>query len=304
MKNKNSEIQVWHFFDPIEIYKIFLDNKLVFKINKEINLPDNIVKKVDEKWNAELSKNSKLKDNLTTYLESPLFKDEKTGIMHINVISRGYRYSHVYNRTQDFYDLFEDLKKYKLLSISTHCHIISKDNKILFGTKKNQFNQISGFSGFINVNEDSVIINEEKFLDVYKCIINRLKSEIGESVKLISSIKAIGMVYVNTVALRGIDLNFIVNIDDIAENIQKTFEESYQFEKKLYVVDFKPECLMSFFQEIHIQGKQMSKYALGCAYNVMNYYFGKDTSDKLLELIRKDIGISISTTNETNYFKD
>ena len=42
-----------------------------------------------------------------------------------------FKYTYTFNRDIDFYDLKHDLNNYKLLSLSTHCHLLSKDGWII-----------------------------------------------------------------------------------------------------------------------------------------------------------------------------
>ena len=301
-RRKLPEIQVWHSYD--EAFDIEADvksNKFQIVINEDVkSLPEDLQKKVDENWDHACNKNPKMKDNPVLFLDSLLI--EKDGIFTLQTNSRGFRYTFAFNRTLDFNNLKDALAEYHLLINSTHCHIVTKDNKILFGTKRNQFNQISGFSGFPNVDEDSIEIKGKKYLDIYKTIQNCLRPEIGYLVDTIDSIKAVGVVYVDTPGLRGTDSDYLIRLDETADNAQKRFEESSQFEKKLYVIDFEPKKLRDFIKVIYAEGKVMSRYALGCSYSIMKAEFGKTEADKHLRTI-KSIGATISTLNKTDYFK-
>jgi hypothetical protein len=154
---------------------------------------------------------------------------------------RGFKYTHAFNRNPQFHGLTDELSEYRLLSLSTHCQLVTKDNKVLFGTKRNQFNQISNFSGFPNVDEDSTHAEGRRYLDIYRTMKNRLAQEIGGLVKMYDRIQAVGITYVNTPGLRGLDSDYLVPLSETADNARKHFEESFQFEKELYVVDFEPK---------------------------------------------------------------
>lgn len=288
------EIQIWNSFFA-DISTDIFSNKFHIKIEDSAKpLPEDLDKKVNDNWN----KTKKLTDNPTLYLES--IKEEK-GIITVNTNIRGFKYTQAFNRNPDFYQLTNELNQYKLLSISTHCHLITKDKKILFGTKKNQFNQISGFSGFPNAEEDSVEIKGEKYLDIYKTIKKRLYSEIGYLVEAVDDIKAVGITYVDTPNLRGTDSDYVVKLAETYDNAKKRFKESLQFERELFIVDFEPKKIIEFIKEIS-KNKEMSKYALGCSYAVMKGFYGVEEANKILDTI-KELGITIATTNKTDYFK-
>lgn len=297
------EIQVWNYFDtPIDISPDVSQNSLKVEITGEGKpLPEYLEKRVDENWDEVTANSPNAKDNPILFLEQPLQEDSEEIIVSTNF--RGFKYTHAFNRNKEFHNLTDDLRKYSLLSISTHCHIVSKDNKLLFGTKKNQFNQISGFSGFPNIDEDSIVREGKTFLDIYKTIVNRLRPEIDYLVDSIDSISAVGIVYVNTPGLRGIDSDYLVRLDETADKAQKRFVENAQFQKELYTVDFEPAKIREFVTEIHRKGNVMSRYALGCAFAVMHSHFGHEEADKLLTTIRQEANTTISTRNETNYFK-
>lgn len=132
---------------------------------------------------------------------------------------------------------------------------------------------------------------------------NRLKPEIGYLVDEVESINAIGVTYVDTPGLRGLDFNFIAHLDATAEQAQEQFKESWQFAKQLYVLDFSSDQMTEFVRAIHSQDKVMSRYALGCMYQEIKAYFGEKEAEKLMKTIKEDVGVSMSTKNETEYFK-
>lgn len=168
--------------------------------------------------------------------------------------------------------------------------------------KKNQFNQISGFGGFPNAEEDSVELKGKKYLGIYGTIKKRLHSEIGYLVDAVDNIKAVSITYVDTPNLRGTDSDYLVHLAETSDNAKKRFKESSQFEREIFDIDFEPKKIIGFINEVYKKKKEMSKYALGCSYAVMKAYYGIEESNKLLKTI-KDLGITISTLNETDYFK-
>lgn len=126
------EIQIWNSF-LVDISTDILSNKFLIEIEDSAKpLPEELEKKVNDKWD-DVSLIKKIVDNPILYLES-IEEDKNKIIVKTNI--RGFRYTQAFNRNPDFYNLINDLNNYHLLSISTHCHLITKDNKILFGTKK------------------------------------------------------------------------------------------------------------------------------------------------------------------------
>ena|GEM_PF-4146992 len=293
-----STIQIWNAFGPINIGP---DNGNKFKIeirSPAKELPEELESKVDENWRRFCIKNSHAKGNNILYLAEPVISGEPiTAVTE----ERHFKYTQAFNRDEILSNPAEVLRKYRLLSISTHCHLVTKDGKILFGTKKNQADQVSGFSGFPDVDEDSVDVDGKKYLKIYQTMLNRLRAEIGYLVDAIDSINAIGITNVNTPHLRGLDFNYVVRLDEKAANVKQRFQETWQFEKELFAVDFEPEKMVEFVKEIH-KDRMMSRYALGCMYLEIKAFFGEKEAEKLLKTVQEDIGVSMSTRNETGYF--
>lgn len=299
---KISEIQIWNEFGKIPINAEPSVSALKIRVYEDaMPLPDELEKKVDQNWQIALVKNPNAKDNPILFLKAPIATQDGAALVETDV--RGFRYTQAFNRNPEFQEMTDALNAYKLLSISTHAHLLTNDNKLLFGTKKNQFNQISGFSGFPNAAEDTVTGPDgSKRLAIYATILNRLTAEMGYLTHAVKDMDALGVVYVDTPGLRGLDTDYLIKLDESASKAAERFRESFQFDKQLHVVDFHPDKIIGFIKDIHGQGKKMSKYALGCEYLVMKSSFGEKEADKLLDAVRS-LGISISTKNETGYFR-
>jgi hypothetical protein len=296
-----STIQIWNEFGPIEVRSGITKNAFTIAVREDATpLPEELEKKVDENWTEVSQKNPEAKNNPILYLAKQPAEDN--GIVMVETNTRGFKYTQAYNRNKQYQDKTEELNRYKLLSLSTHCALKTRDNKLLFGTKKNQFNQMSQFSGFPNVEEDCAKRDGILVLDVPKTIENRLKPEIGDLTRAIGSITALGITYVNTPGLRGTDMDYLAELDATSESAQIAFQESAQFQKQLFSAQFEPEAIRKFVQEQTAQGKTISRYALGCLYLITDIYFGPREAQKFKETIQKELKESISTTNETNYF--
>lgn len=296
-------IQIWNNFGPIEIPTDIRKSKFTINVNPEAQpLPESLEKEVNSNWKETQRKNPNAKNNTVLYLIPP--KPEQTGQeVQIHTNARGFKYTQAYNRNKDWHQRTDELNAHKLLTLSTHCSILTQDNKLLFGTKRNQSNQISQFSGFPNVEEDCVTTGERRTLDVYGTILNRLRPEIGSLVDAVDSITALGITYVDTPGLRGTDTDYVAKIDVTADRAQQLFQETAQFQKQLFQADFEPDKIREFVKNITRQGKTMSRYALGCLYLATNAYFGEKEAEKFKRTITRNIKESISTKNTTGYFK-
>ena len=131
------EIQVWHSFeDAYNIEADVLSNNFLIEIKDNAkSLPKELQDRVDGVWNSACEKNPKMKDNPVLFLESLSVIED--GKFTANTNTRGFKHTFAFNRNADFQDLTDELRDYSLLTFSTHCHLVTKDNKILFGTKKN-----------------------------------------------------------------------------------------------------------------------------------------------------------------------
>lgn len=157
-------IQIWNSFEPKEIKPEATENKFSVEVRTpKGKVPAELEKTVNQRWAENCAKNPKAKDNPILYLAEPITIDQET--VRAVTEERGFKYTYLFNRNPDFHSRTGELSDHKLLSISTHCHLITKDGKITFGTKKNQFNQISGFAGFPNLKEDAVEVEGKKHLN-------------------------------------------------------------------------------------------------------------------------------------------
>lgn len=276
---------------------------LLITIDEAPQLPQEIEAIVAASWNAAKEKNPKLKDNSTTYFAGePQITSE--GIT-VPTVARGFRYTFAYNRDKENHNRVEELNQYKLLTLSQHTHIITADGKIMFGVKINQGNQISGFSGFPNVDEDSTAYTGRRVIDLKALTNNRLLSEIGKLTDSIKDIHATGITYVGTPGLRGTDANYLIVLEETAANIERTFKESDQFKKDLFFVEWNPETLAQFFIERTDKGDKISRYALGASFNNIRAVFGEDEASKYLGKVRTLLARtdeSIAIGNKTAYF--
>lgn len=300
-------IQIWNSFGngtggiPVRDVP---DPSLLITVDEAPALPPAVEDIVTQSWNAALQKNPKLKDNPTTYLAGEPVVTE--GGITVPTVARGFRYTFAFNRDKANHDRMDELDRHKLLTLSQHTHIVTADGKLMFGVKSNQSNQISGFSGFPNVDEDTTSYDGRRVLDLKALTNHRLLSEIGKLVDSVRDITATGITYVGVPGLRGTDANYLITIDETAAAIERTFKESDQFKKDLFFVDWNPRSLATFFTERTDLGNTISRYALGAGFNNIRAVFGDAEAQEYLAavsaiLARSDENMVLG--NRTEYFK-
>jgi hypothetical protein len=292
-----NDIEIWASYGSLPITGDILSEPLLIRIEKAPALPQDIEDCVAAAWKR-ATEQKPLQDNDTTYLQSMDLAGEQK---RVDVTVRGFRYTQAFNRTAEFQDDVEELNEHKLLTLSTHVHLLTKDGKLLFGRKRNQYGQISGFSGFPQVASDSVQLGSESYLDLRKTITNRLKPEIGMLTDAISGISALGVTYVNAPLLRGTDADYLVHLDETAANAQKLFSASKQFDKELFVVDFEPLKIREFINDVYANGQKFSHYALGCEYLVAKAAFGEDEAASYVKNLDEQ-GINLRMRSDPEYF--
>src|SRR3989338_11686181 len=306
--SESFEIQVWNTFGPIRINETVGETQFRMRIDTTpLPLPSDLQARVNENWVAVTAKSPNAKDNLVLYVTSPVV--EENGVIVIPTTARTFRYTAAFNRNPTFHDDVAALNQHRLLTISTHCHLVTRDGKLLFGTKVNQFNQISGFAGFPNAAKEAVEIDGTTYLNTYETVRGRLADELKNLSPAVQSINAVGIVYVGRKALRGTDVDYLVRLDETATEAQRIFRDSYkdakqadQFSRDLFAVDFNPSAVSEFIEQVHREGKAMSPYAMGCAVAVANAYFGMEEAERVCTAVREKAGITIANKNETEYF--
>jgi len=309
------EIQIWLPLDkPAYIGPSPNKNDVKVEIRDDVlPFPQNLESTVQRVWEKAKKNKPKLTDNPVSFLTGIQPGDnEGEHIVYVN--ERGYREAFVFNRDPDFHDMTDFLKHYRLLHLSTHGHIVTKPDTegrktliippvLLYGTKRNQANQVSGFSGFPNLDEDSTVVDGVRYLDMYQTILNRLCPELNLPEEAVQNVYCVGVVYVGRKGLRGTDLDFVVEVDDSSEDVQKRFRESHQFERELHGVKFDPLSLLTYSQDLSRRDGEMSPYAMGCATAWVNAFFGRDQAEYFAREIKNINGAEITFGNSTNYLK-
>ncbi len=294
-----STVQVWEAFDePCSVEEDITDSR--FRIKAEPNpsqLPESIAGEVGTVWKD--AKESKgLYDGQILYLVET--DDAEEPPYEIDTDVRGFRHTYVFNRDPAFYSRWEDVATHDLLSLSTHCHLRTADNQLLFGRKTNQDDQVTGFSGFPDMSTETATVDDEIYLDTVSTIENRLEPETGELADTITDISAVGVTYVDTPGLRGTDSDYLVTLDVDADTAEDLFTPKEQFHDDLYTVDFSPDAITTFIEETGRGEHSLSDYAKGCLYAEVNAFYDEAAATDVAETIQ-DTGTSCSTTDERGY---
>jgi len=280
------EIQSWMQFQ----YLVYPndDRKFCVRIDGEGEpLPESLEKRV-----SDIRRKVDLKDNPVPFLYCVETNSKKEFV----VKRRPYSYSHAFNRCAENFDL-ELIKMYHLLYLSTHFHFETGDGYLVYVTKKNQMNQISGFGGFPNLNKHVLKRSEKSFVNIIGTIKDRVEHEIGDVFDAIKKVYAIGVTYVGKPGLSGVDLNFILHSSICSIDFKRIFRESEQFNREIFFV--KPCDLSAFVIDVFKNGREISPFALGCMY-LLQYYFGFSPED-FLKKIEDGVGISIGIGDEIGY---
>ncbi|PIN80892.1 hypothetical protein COV11_03020 [Candidatus Woesearchaeota archaeon CG10_big_fil_rev_8_21_14_0_10_30_7] len=257
---------------------------------------------VEKEWNKFLDKNPKARDNLIPYqfqywnnigrdkLEhESLNESRRDASIELNLHVAGFKYQQVFNRTPENKRWVPEANKQNILSCSTHTHLLSKDGKLLYGTKKNQFNQLSGFGGFPQIAENYRVNLQEYALElkIHNAVKQTLSKEIGVFTDKISEMNYLGLVFVgrHSQGLRGTDLDFLVSIDANAQDIINNFEETNQHAKKLIPVEFEPKAMAEFVTWANSEDRKMSPYAMGCLYNIAKAFYGDNAAEEISDRV-------------------
>lgn len=308
MKDK---IEVWEAFDePLEIKEDSSQNELRVLLDEEPEqIPDEIIDETfEDRW-SRLEEEGKENGEIP-YLETRVEQNENAYIFYMTS-KRGFKLTAVMNRQEDLHDTYtQEVFRNKLLSNSTHCHLRTNDGELVFGRKKDQRDQITGFSGFTRIDKDNIAVDSDlednkKELDIFRLIKKRLEPELGEDiVDNISSMNAVGITFVNTPGLRGTDTDYVVDVDLSTQEVEDRFDPDEQFYDELLTVEFKPESMAKFITEHHGDGTEVSKYAAGCMYAEACAYKDEESAKVIAEAIRTEYDTEFSTENTTDYFKD
>ncbi len=268
---------------------------------------------VEKEWNKFLDKNPKARNNLIPYHiqygnNTKIHEGLKDVDVELTLHVTGFKYQQVFNRTAENKHLLNLANQKKILSCSTHVHLLSKDGKLLYGTKKNQFNQLSGFGGFPQVAENYKINNEEFMLElkVHDAVKQGLSKEIGTFTNNISEMNYVGLVFVgrHNQGLRGTDLDFLVTLDANAQDIIANFEETNQHAKKLIPVEFEPKAMAEFVTWANSEDRNMSPCAMGCMYNIAKAFHGDKAGEEISERVNNVTELVVTPSLNGNVYAE
>lgn len=217
------------------------------------------------------------------------------------VEGKPFTYASAFNRNPELFDKENDVNKHKLLQLGIHAHVVTSDNKLVYGFKKNQGNQITGFGGFPNVATDVTYLGRDCFLHFYKAVMRKLQSELGP--ELSSSVKRInmlGITHVSQPGLRGCDISVLVESSANMNTFNTHFKESEQFQKPLMYVNMNPDTLPYLPIAFKDYG-EISPYALATLFLVTGFKFGPDVQKNFTDSVSEASGIEIKTNERPKY---
>lgn len=210
---------------------------------------------------------------------------------NIHLLHGKYSRTNYFNRTLEGHNKTQELNQYRALSASTHVLLTAGDNNnptILYGTKTNQQNHVSGFGGFPQANTD--YNTTDKHINLHQTIHNRLEPEITpEITKHLTEVRALGITYVNQPQLRGADMNFHAHIDADPKEVQARFKENAQFKKHLYTTPLDANAINKLYEELTQRKSTISPYAAGCATQAIHAYQGPKQAKKFAKNIEEHL---------------
>ncbi|MBI4918690.1 hypothetical protein HY837_02080 [archaeon] len=277
---------------------------------------------VEKEWNKFLDQNPKARNNIIPYhyqywnnkdndnlIEPQSVNEGRNDVdVALSLHVAGFKYQQVFNRTPENKKLIPKANQQNILSCSTHVHLLSKDGKLLYGTKKNQFNQLSGFGGFPQVaeNYEEDACAQLLELKIYDAVKEGLSKEIGTFASNISEMKYVGLVFVgrHSQGLRGTDLDFLVTLDANAQDIITNFEETNQHAKKLIPVEFDPKSMAEFVTWANSEDRNMSPYAMGCMYNVAKAFHGDKTAENIQDRANNFTELVVTPSLNGNVYEE
>lgn len=224
---------------------------------RKIKLSLKTDKKIRNSWNQFKKDNPQIaKNKITFFLKKHSTKEDL-------VFPGKFQYVQTLSKTKEFQDE-KFLKETNLLALSSLCLILTADNWLIFGEKKNMDNKLSGFSGYMNKKDV-----KGEFIDIYNYIIRTLKVELNPKKEHIKKIQKIGKIYSPHICdhkgkqnVRGFDNIFIIGLNMTKTDLKINFRKNFQF-NKLVSIKNNPITLLKFFKKNY---KNTSSHLLGALY--------------------------------------
>lgn len=242
----------------ITIFDIFEENtEIVSRISRQ-SLPRKLEEKITEEWKKHKAKNqfSELIAGLKRYRR----KEEK---IELTLTKTGYKTHFVVNMKRLIHDADKISQKYGLDVISAGGYTITKDGKVVIGTKrKKQVLVPGGFTKPFEKTEPDIITSTVK---------REFKEEITEE-QVIESIEHVGVVY-SELQDKGYTFISIVKLSVDSESLRKMFR--YRKDDEIEDIIFlsnNPEDLTRF---LHERKEALTNHAFGGLLVTGNRIFGK-----------------------------
>ncbi len=292
-----SLIQVWRALPALPVHEDSTKSQIKVVLNGSQVLPRHLEQKVQQAWDK---RQGVLVDNLVPFLigESASYDGAMPYTLHAT--ERGFSYAQAFGRNEQFASLVKPYVQHKLAALATHCHVITSDGDVIFGVKKNQNDEVTGFGGFPKMQDVRVTSGDNSYMDMYRATCRTIEKEVPEIVDTINAVDCAGLVYVDGIGIRGANLALAVRVRRKTSDALHQFQESTQFHRGAEAVAFTPEALSHYFRKIHANRRRISPCMLGCTYAVVNALHGKEDAEKILGAIRT-IGYTFSTKDELGY---
>ena len=252
-------------------------------VDQEISLPGNIEKEVSVNWEKFKNKNSGIAEDKTTFFYSSYNKFENCDY----VFPEKFRYVQAFGRSNEFDKYACLVASNNLTALSSLCLILTSDNKMIFGVKKNMNNKISGFSGYMN----NAFVAGDK-MDIYKYLTTTIRDELNISEEDITSIVRIGQTYSPNILDSKNLLNnkvynniFIIKLNISSKNVLADFKITYQF-NDLIEVNCTSNEIIKF---VRANENNMSIHCVAAICNYITYTDGDHIANGLRESLKTQV---------------
>lgn len=249
----------------ITIFDLFDEStQIISRISRQ-SLPRKLEEKITEEWKKHKAKNQ-FSEPIAGFKRYKR-KEEK---IELTLIETDYKTHFVVNMKRLIHNADKISQKYGLDVISAGGYTITKDGKLVIGTKrKKQVLVPGGFTKPFEKTEPDIIISTEK---------REFQEEITEE-EIIESIKHVGVVY-SELQDKGYTFISIVKLSVDSKSLRKMFR--YRKDNEIEDITFlsnTPEDLTRF---LHERKEALTNHAFGGLLVAGNRIFGKQWYEKNL----------------------
>lgn len=258
-----------------------LENKIFQKISKDLkkseytlkienyncNLQKDVKNQVLETWNKFEKLNPKIAKNDIVYYYKSFDKDKNCDYIY----PERFQYVQAFGKTPKFEKYSCEAISNNLIALSSLCLIITKDEKLVLGLKKNMDNKISGFSGYLKEK-----FNKNGYVDIYSYLISTLNNELNLEESVIESITRIGQNFCPEIMdinkrlnNRVYNNNYLINLKIDSITLKKIFVQNFQFKELKFIPLDKIELKKFLFEN----EENLSTHCIGALLNLYSIFF-------------------------------